>query len=87
MWVRECKRECTGSSSTRFKSRRGHSKRVLVLAADGVRGGRGRGSGRGGAAWRVQEKRAGRTRAAAGRGAMRGGCQEQEVAPVGLQRR
>jgi hypothetical protein len=40
-----------------------------------------------GAAWRVQEKTAGRTRVAVDRGATREGCQEQEVAPVGLQRR
>jgi hypothetical protein len=40
-----------------------------------------------GAAWRMQEKTAGRTRAAVNRGATRGGCQEQEVVPVGLQRR
>jgi hypothetical protein len=40
-----------------------------------------------GTAWRVREKTTGRTRAAVDRGAMRGGCQEQEVALVGLQRR
>jgi hypothetical protein len=48
MWVRECERECIGSSRMRFKLRRGHSERELVLAAGGVRGGRGRSSGRGG---------------------------------------
>jgi hypothetical protein len=87
MWVRECKRECTGSSRMCFKLRRRHGEREQVLAADDVRGGRGRSSGRGGEAWNTREKTAGRTRAAAGRGATRGGCQKQEVAPVGLQRR
>jgi hypothetical protein len=48
MWVRECEREDTGSSRIRFKLRRGHSERKLVLAAGGVRGGRWRSSGRGG---------------------------------------
>jgi hypothetical protein len=85
MWVREGERECTGSSGTCFKSRRRHGEREQVLAADGVRGGRGRSSGRGGAAWPAREKPAGRIRAAAGPGATRGGCQKQEVAPVGLQ--
>jgi hypothetical protein len=47
MWVRERKRECIGSSRMRFKLRRGHSERELVLATGGVRGGRGRSSGRG----------------------------------------
>jgi hypothetical protein len=32
MWLRECKRECIGSSRTRFKSRRRHGERELVLA-------------------------------------------------------
>jgi hypothetical protein len=40
-----------------------------------------------GAAWCVWEKTAGRARAAVDRGVMRGDCQEQEVAPVELQRR
>jgi hypothetical protein len=48
MWVRECEREDTGSSRMRFKLRRGHNERELVLEAGGVRGGRGRSSGRGG---------------------------------------
>jgi hypothetical protein len=48
MWLRECKREDTGSSRMRFKLRRGHSERELVLVAGGVRGGRGRSSGSGG---------------------------------------
>jgi hypothetical protein len=48
MWVRGRKRECIGSSRMRFKLRRGHSERELVLAAGGVRGGRGRSSGSGG---------------------------------------
>jgi hypothetical protein len=48
IWVRERKRECIGSSRMRFKLRRGHSERELVLAAGGVRGGRGWSSGRGG---------------------------------------
>jgi hypothetical protein len=87
MWVGKCEREGTGSSRTHFKSRRGHNEQELVLAADGVRGGRGRSSGRGRAAWRVRKKTTGRTRTATGREATHGGCQEQEVAPVVLQRR
>jgi hypothetical protein len=53
MWVREGESEYTGSSGTCFKSRRRHGEREQVLAADGVRGGHGRSSGRGGAAWRA----------------------------------
>jgi hypothetical protein len=58
MWVRECKRECTGSSGMCFKSRRGHSERGQVLASSAVRvsaralaarnGGAGRGPARSG---------------------------------------
>jgi hypothetical protein len=48
MWVRECKRECIGSSRMCFKLRRGHSDRELVLAVGGVRGGYGRRLGSGG---------------------------------------
>jgi hypothetical protein len=40
-----------------------------------------------GAAWRMREKTAGRARAAVNRGVTRGDRQEQEAAPVGLQRR
>jgi hypothetical protein len=58
-----------------------------VLAAGGERDGRGRSSGRGGAAWRVREKTAGRARAAVDRGVTRGDCKEQVVALVRLQRR
>jgi hypothetical protein len=32
MWLRECKRECTGSSRMCFKSRRRHGEQELVLA-------------------------------------------------------
>jgi hypothetical protein len=54
--------------------------RACVAAAGGARA-------EAGAAWRVRKKTTGRTRAAVDRGATRGGCQEQDVAPVGLQRR
>jgi hypothetical protein len=47
-WVRERKRKCIGSSKMRFKWKRGHSERELVLAAGGERGGRGWSSGSGG---------------------------------------
>jgi hypothetical protein len=61
--------------------------REAVLEVDGVHGGHGRSSGRGGVAWRVRRKAAGRIKAMAGRGATRGVCGEQEVALVRLQRR
>jgi hypothetical protein len=59
MWVRECKRECTGSSGMCFKLRREHSERGQVLASSAARvsaraaaaarrGGAGRGPARGG---------------------------------------
>jgi hypothetical protein len=37
MWVRECKRECTGSSGMRFKSSRRHGEREQVLGSSTAR--------------------------------------------------
>jgi hypothetical protein len=38
MWLRECKRECTGSSRTRFKSRRRHVSESWCWRTGGGRG-------------------------------------------------
>jgi hypothetical protein len=76
--------EVQGRTSSREESTASESwcwrPTACVAAAGGARA-------MAGAAWRMEKKTARRTRVAAGRGATRGDCQEQEVAPVGLQRR